>query len=83
MPLIRCSKEVHDYLTRLTLDTGEPVSIILDRWMHKHKQEEGHADSRGSQSGTAKRTRRADKKPGTGAKKTAGGYAGIKGLTKD
>lgn len=31
MPVIRCSREVYERLQREALDTGNPVSIILDR----------------------------------------------------
>jgi len=46
MPLIRCSKEVHDYITKLTLETGNPCSIILDRWMVKEMEDAGRKDTK-------------------------------------
>ena len=33
MPMIRCSKEFHDWLLRRSMDTGNPASILLDRLM--------------------------------------------------
>lgn len=33
MPIVRCSKEVYEKLQREALDTGNPVSIVLDRFL--------------------------------------------------
>ncbi len=35
MPLIRSSQEVYNYLKVKSGETGEPMSILLDRWMSK------------------------------------------------
>ena len=33
MPILRCSKEFYDFVTRRAMDTGNPASIILDRML--------------------------------------------------
>lgn len=33
MPMIRSSQEVYNYLKKQSGETGEPMSILLDRWM--------------------------------------------------
>jgi transcription elongation factor Elf1 len=34
MPMIRSSQEVYDYLKLRSGETREPMSILLDRWLH-------------------------------------------------
>ena len=38
MPLIRSSQEVYNYLKKRSGETGEPMSILLDRWFVDAKQ---------------------------------------------
>ena len=33
MPILRCSKEFYDYVTKKAMETGNPSSIILDRML--------------------------------------------------
>ena len=47
MPLIRSSQEVYNYLKRKSGESGEPMSILLDRWMVKEMHDGKDAKGKG------------------------------------
>ena len=48
MPMIRSSQEVYNYLKRKSGETGEPMSIILDRWMARELEDVKRSEDRKS-----------------------------------
>jgi hypothetical protein len=52
MPLIRSSQEVYNYLKRKSGETGEPMSIILDRWMVKELHDGRGKDTKRKDAGS-------------------------------
>jgi hypothetical protein len=90
LKVVKCSDQAYARIALVAAKQETYLADALDLIIFGKVNHEGnlmkgvpHADTRGSQSGTAKRTGRAHKKPGAGAKKTASGYGGIEGLTKD
>jgi hypothetical protein len=71
MPLIRSSQEVYNYLKRKSGETGEPMSIILDRWMVKELHDDRGKVAKPKDAGS--RTRPSRPRKGSRKSKTLAG----------
>ena len=85
MPILRCSKEVYDYVTRKAMETGNPASITLDRWLQR-ELEDGTEKSKsmegGTKGGAKKRVRGKTKGSGTEPRKPSERLYTIEELAK-
>ena len=84
MPLVRSSQEVYNYLKRKSGETGEPMSILLDRWMVREvenaKQRSKAKDTSRVQSRATPRAKKRERKAGNPDKQARSWLWGIEGL---